>query len=512
MAAIINLPSSPKISAPADKPQQAQTNSSEQNSGFSQALSQQIEKKQVASSKPDEAGKAPENVDNSVENQSLTQKGSPTESVQTKTAESDASGTDVAVAEETTDTATVAVEAAVIPVQHPGLQELLALRMGMANTESGKELLQAGNTESGKVLPLLASLDGKATTGRSIAELIEARNGPDVAAGAKSQAAVTDEHALLALQQRVQQQLAVPSHSATSVEELKQTLHGVENALKSLSLGKGDQVELKGLEQAREQLTARLQGLQGQNAQSGGGSSAEQQTNAKLPFMNNMNAEEGGKLSELSKLTRVAFQEMLAQQQTGNGQTQATVMTAALSGQSISMNSLSALQSSTGSANPLLNYATSSSSLNLPVSHPGWGQAVGERLQWMVKQDIQQAELKLNPRNMGPIEIKIAMNQDQATVSFVANHAMTREALDAAVPRLREMFGESGLNLVDVNVSQNPDTSGQRASERGDDTGNGRTLASDAGSVDDEFIDDATVAAAQSEQWYGTNSVLDAYA
>ena len=507
MAAIINLPSSPKVSAAADKPQSTLTNSSAQSEGFSQALSQQIEKKQSSSNPPAEVDNRPVKTSDSVENQPLKQTGAKAEPLHAKTGESAQ-----AVTEETTEASTLPVEAALVPLQHPGLQELLAMRMGMAGTETGKGLQIDGNSRGGKDLPSLAGLVAKVTDESTIAEVMAARTAQSADSNSKSQTVKLDERALIALQQQAQQQLAKLNHGDVSVADLKQTLHGVENALQSLSRSQGEHGEQKGLEQAREQLIARLQGMQGQNAQTGNGNSEQQANSSKLPFMQTMNTEEAGKLSELSKLTRVAFQEMLAQQ-SGNSQAQAAGISNLLTGPAVSMNSLSTMLSPTSGGNPLLNYAATSSSLNVPVNHPGWGQAVGERLQWMVKQDVQQAQLKLNPRNMGPIEIKIAMNQEQATVTFVANHAMTREALDAAVPRLREMFGESGLNLVDVNVSQNPDTSGQRANERGDGTGNGRTGHMAEGMGEQELSDEAlSMAASQAERWYGTNSVLDAYA
>lgn len=91
--------------------------------------------------------------------------------------------------------------------------------------------------------------------------------------------------------------------------------------------------------------------------------------------------------------------------------------------------------------------------IGLPVGGRGWGEHLAERIQWMVRQDIQGAEVKLNPRGLGPIEIRVTVQNDQTNVSFVAQHAVTREALDAAIPRLREMFGESNMSLVNVDVS-----------------------------------------------------------
>lgn len=89
-----------------------------------------------------------------------------------------------------------------------------------------------------------------------------------------------------------------------------------------------------------------------------------------------------------------------------------------------------------------------------PVSSPAWGDALGDRMVWMVNQQQQGAELRLNPPSLGPLEIKLSMSGDgQASLTFSTQHLPVKEALEAATPRLREMFGESGLNLGSVSVN-----------------------------------------------------------
>lgn len=100
-----------------------------------------------------------------------------------------------------------------------------------------------------------------------------------------------------------------------------------------------------------------------------------------------------------------------------------------------------------------------------PISHPDWNQELGQKLIWMHKQDIPSAELRLNPEHLGPISIKIDVSQDQATVSFTAQHAGVKEAIEAALPKLREMLSGQQLNLVDVNVSQQQSEQRQQPSD-----------------------------------------------
>lgn len=90
----------------------------------------------------------------------------------------------------------------------------------------------------------------------------------------------------------------------------------------------------------------------------------------------------------------------------------------------------------------------------LPVTHPDWGNQLGDGVRWMAQQNIQTADLRLNPPNLGMLEVHIKLNADQANVTFTSPHAAVRDAIEHALPRLRDMLGETGLQLGDVNVSQ----------------------------------------------------------
>lgn len=89
-----------------------------------------------------------------------------------------------------------------------------------------------------------------------------------------------------------------------------------------------------------------------------------------------------------------------------------------------------------------------------PFGDSAWNQELGDKLIWMHKQDIPSVQLRLNPEHLGPIVVKIDVSHDQATVAFTAQHMAVKDAIEAAIPKLREMLGGQQLNLVDVNVSQ----------------------------------------------------------
>jgi flagellar hook-length control protein FliK len=133
------------------------------------------------------------------------------------------------------------------------------------------------------------------------------------------------------------------------------------------------------------------------------------------------------------------------------------------------------------STHPLFN-------LEVPLKQPGWDRAVGERVQWMVNQKVQWAELKLNPPHLGQLQVKVRMEGERAHIHFVAPLATVREALELALPRLRDMFAEGELNLGDVTVShQGADQSGTEE-QAGSGQNNGSEAAAGGSTVtaDDE--------------------------
>lgn len=92
--------------------------------------------------------------------------------------------------------------------------------------------------------------------------------------------------------------------------------------------------------------------------------------------------------------------------------------------------------------------------IEVPVNQPGWSEAMGNRLMMMVDGKVQSANIHLHPAELGPIEIRVSVNHEHASVHFVSNNALVRDAIEDAMPRLKDMFSQNGLSLADANVSQ----------------------------------------------------------
>jgi flagellar hook-length control protein FliK len=91
--------------------------------------------------------------------------------------------------------------------------------------------------------------------------------------------------------------------------------------------------------------------------------------------------------------------------------------------------------------------------LETRVGAHGWDQGLGDKLVWMAGHGQQVAELHLNPPDLGPLKITLTLNNDQASAQFVSAHLAVREAIETAMPRLRDMLADSGITLGNTSVS-----------------------------------------------------------
>jgi flagellar hook-length control protein FliK len=118
------------------------------------------------------------------------------------------------------------------------------------------------------------------------------------------------------------------------------------------------------------------------------------------------------------------------------------------------------------------------------VGTSGWDQALGQRVVWMATGTEQSASLTLNPPELGPLQVVLNLTNNQANATFVAPHAEVRQALEAAMPKLREMLGEAGIQLDQASVNQGtPQQQGEfaRPGSQGGSRGQGGGQGHDGG-------------------------------
>jgi flagellar hook-length control protein FliK len=74
-------------------------------------------------------------------------------------------------------------------------------------------------------------------------------------------------------------------------------------------------------------------------------------------------------------------------------------------------------------------------------------------MNWLVGQTISRAEIHLNPPELGALQVRIDQRQDSTVVSIISQNATTRELLESNASRLKELFSDQGLELLDVEVN-----------------------------------------------------------
>jgi len=99
------------------------------------------------------------------------------------------------------------------------------------------------------------------------------------------------------------------------------------------------------------------------------------------------------------------------------------------------------------------NSAPLSAGIPQQVGSPHWDTGLSDKVVWMLGTQTKMAELHLNPPNLGPLEVRISMADGQANLSFMTQHNAVGEAIESAKSRLREMMGESGVNMGSVSVN-----------------------------------------------------------
>ncbi|WP_298440425.1 flagellar hook-length control protein FliK [uncultured Ferrimonas sp.] len=121
---------------------------------------------------------------------------------------------------------------------------------------------------------------------------------------------------------------------------------------------------------------------------------------------------------------------------------------------------------------------TAEAQLRQPVNADRMAPELRDRLQLMINSDKMTAEIRLDPPELGALQVRVQMNGDQANVQIVAQQGQARDLIEQALPRLREMLQQQGLQLGQTDISQ-------QQSQQQQEGGSGQQQ----GSFGDGFID-----------------------
>lgn len=147
--------------------------------------------------------------------------------------------------------------------------------------------------------------------------------------------------------------------------------------------------------------------------------------------------------------------------------------------------------------------------LNVPFGQAGWGDAVMDKMMWMSSQNLRSVEIRLDPADLGPLEIHIQTRGQEHQVQFVTQNPSVREALEAQMFRLREAFSQQGMDLANVSVGDSA-VDQQTHHKEGDSSAQGGrgVVATSGAEMDEAGMMLATAAVSQAE----SSRLIDYYA
>ena len=105
------------------------------------------------------------------------------------------------------------------------------------------------------------------------------------------------------------------------------------------------------------------------------------------------------------------------------------------------------------------------------IHKPEGQQQLNEKIRWMVNARNTMAEIRLDPPEMGSMQVRVNVSGEAASVSFIVQSQQAKDALADAMPKLRDMLAEQGIELGDAQVrkdnSSGSENGGQLAGENG---------------------------------------------
>lgn len=137
-----------------------------------------------------------------------------------------------------------------------------------------------------------------------------------------------------------------------------------------------------------------------------------------------------------------------------------------------------------------------------PVRSQGFPAEFSEKVVWLIGRQSQVADLSLNPPQLGSLEVRLSLSGGEAGAQFYSPHPLVRDAIEAALPKLRELMAQAGIALGDAQVRD-------EAFPRGEAGGNATRGGSGGGAGDEVTASSMTAATGGTQAGLG---LIDLYA
>ncbi|CZF80278.1 Flagellar hook-length control protein [Grimontia celer] len=109
-----------------------------------------------------------------------------------------------------------------------------------------------------------------------------------------------------------------------------------------------------------------------------------------------------------------------------------------------------------------LDAAAAQTPLQMSQNQTEAANALSERVNMMMSKNLKHVDIRLDPPELGRLQIKLSVNSDQASVQFTVANQAARDLVEQSMPRLREMMQQQGLQLAQSSV-QHQDAGGRQS-------------------------------------------------
>jgi len=92
--------------------------------------------------------------------------------------------------------------------------------------------------------------------------------------------------------------------------------------------------------------------------------------------------------------------------------------------------------------------------LEAPLRGAAFASELSDKLVWLAGRQGQWASLSLNPAHLGALEVRLSVAGGDASAQFFSANPLVRDALEAAMPRLRELLADAGITLGEAQVRE----------------------------------------------------------
>ncbi|MFW9742898.1 flagellar hook-length control protein FliK [Vibrio parahaemolyticus] len=118
---------------------------------------------------------------------------------------------------------------------------------------------------------------------------------------------------------------------------------------------------------------------------------------------------------------------------------------------------------------------------------------VAEKVQMMMSKNLKNLDIRLDPPELGRMQIRMTMNNDLANVHFTVTNPQARDIIEQTLPRLREMLAQQGMQLVDSSVQQQSSGQQQSGYAAAEQNGQGTSRRGFSGQSDENFDADVNL-------------------